>query len=68
MQQSLYDKGLETLQKITGTSGSTVIESLKKISPEIADWIIEFSYGDVLSRTKLIHTFAAIYSSFSETY
>jgi 4-carboxymuconolactone decarboxylase len=53
MEQSRFEKGLETLNKITGSSGSTVVESLKDIAPELADWIIKFSYGDVLSRTKL---------------
>ena len=53
MEQARYEKGLETLEKITGSSGSAVVESLKDIAPELADWIINFSYGDVLSRTNL---------------
>jgi 4-carboxymuconolactone decarboxylase len=48
-----YDRGIEALEKITGASGSTVVENLKDIAPELADWIIEFSYGDVLSRPSL---------------
>jgi 4-carboxymuconolactone decarboxylase len=53
MEQTRFEKGLETLKKITGSSGSAVVESLKDIAPELADWIISFSYGDVLSRTHL---------------
>ncbi|WP_319406121.1 carboxymuconolactone decarboxylase family protein [uncultured Desulfosarcina sp.] len=53
MEQTRFEKGLETLKKITGSSGSAVVESLKDIAPELADWIINFSYGDVLSRTEL---------------
>ena len=53
MEQTRFEKGLETLKKITGSSGSAVVESLKDIAPELADWIINFSYGDVLSRTHL---------------
>jgi 4-carboxymuconolactone decarboxylase len=53
MEHTRYEKGLETLQKITGSTGSAVVENLKGIAPELADWIINFSYGDVLSRTKL---------------
>ena len=48
-----YDRGIEALEKITGASGSTVVEGLKDIAPDLADWIIEFSYGDVLSRPAL---------------
>ncbi len=48
-----YDRGIEALEKITGASGSTVVAGLKDIAPDLADWIIEFSYGDVLSRPAL---------------
>ena len=53
MKQSRFEKGLETLKKITDSSGSAVVESLKDIAPDLADWIINFSYGDVLSRNQL---------------
>lgn len=53
MEQKRFDKGLKTLEKITGSSGMTVIDSLKEIAPDLSEWIISFSYGDVLSRTKL---------------
>lgn len=53
MEQHRYEKGLKTLKKITASSGSAVIEGLKDIAPDLADWIINFSYGDVLSRPNL---------------
>lgn len=53
MKQTRLEKGLETLKKITDSSGSAVVESLKDIAPDLADWIISFSYGDVLSRNQL---------------
>ena len=53
MEQTRFDKGLKTLKKITDSSGTAVIDSLKEIAPELSEWIIAFSYGDVLSRTKL---------------
>ena len=53
MEQARYQTGLDTLEKITASSGSAVVESLKDIAPDLADWIIKFSYGDVLSRNKL---------------
>lgn len=45
--------GEETLSAITGGTGAAVVESLKDIAPDLADWIISFSYGDVMSRPGL---------------
>src|SRR6478735_8795469 len=45
--------GESTLAAITGGSGAAVVESLKDIAPDLAEWIISFSYGDVLSRPGL---------------
>lgn len=53
MKLSRYDKGIKTLGKITGVPESQVVENLKQTVPELADWIIEFAYGQVLSREKL---------------
>lgn len=53
MEDARYQTGLDALGKITGASGSAVVESLKDIAPDLADWIIQFSYGDVLSRGNL---------------
>lgn len=46
-------RGQEALAAITGGTGAAVVESLKDIAPDLADWIIEFSYGDVMSRPGL---------------
>ena len=46
-------RGEETLEKITGQSGRNVVDSLKDISPELGDWIIDFAYGDVFSDTSV---------------
>ncbi|VFR57948.1 4-carboxymuconolactone decarboxylase [plant metagenome] len=43
-------RGQETLEKITGAEGRRVVDSLREISPELGDWIVDFSYGDVFSR------------------
>jgi len=45
--------GEETLSAITGGTGAAVVESLKDIAPDLAEWIISFSYGDVMSRPGL---------------
>jgi 4-carboxymuconolactone decarboxylase len=46
-------RGLRTLSEITGQSGSAVVDSLRDIAPDLADWIIDFSYGDVMARPGL---------------
>ena len=53
MEDTRFEKGLKTLKKITGAPGSAVVDGLTKIAPELSDWIVAFSYGDVLSRTTL---------------
>ncbi len=61
-----YKKGIKVLEKITRTDGKEVIDSLKDIAPDLANFIIEFSYGDILSRegldlkTKELATVAAL--------
>lgn len=58
--------GLVTLKSITGGSGEAVVESLKDIAPDFADWIVAFAYGDVMARpglgkpTRQIATVAAL--------
>ncbi len=59
-------RGEETLAKITGAEGRKVIDSLRRISPDLGDWIIDFAYGDVFSRpgpslcTRELATIAAL--------
>ena len=52
-QESRHDIGEAMLGKITGGTGNSVVDSLKDIAPDLAEWIISFSYGDVLSRPGL---------------
>ncbi|MEN2396480.1 carboxymuconolactone decarboxylase family protein [Pseudomonas halotolerans] len=59
-------KGVETLEKITGATGNSVVNSLSDISPELGEWIVDFAYGDVFSRpgvalgTRELATIAAL--------
>jgi 4-carboxymuconolactone decarboxylase len=46
-------RGLRALSEITGSTGEGVVDSLRDIAPDLANWIIDFSYGDVLSRPGL---------------
>ncbi|MBI4814561.1 MAG: carboxymuconolactone decarboxylase family protein [Methanobacterium sp.] len=45
-----YNRGWERLKEIDGEAGEAVLESLKDIAPDLARYIIEFSFGDVYSR------------------
>ncbi|MBO0803148.1 MAG: carboxymuconolactone decarboxylase family protein [Nocardiopsaceae bacterium] len=45
-----YERGLEALRQIDGHVGEQVIASLADIAPDLARYIIEFSFGDVYSR------------------
>lgn len=46
-------RGMRALAEITGEAGVAVVEGLRSIAPDFADWIIDFSYGDVMTRPGL---------------
>ena len=46
-------RGLRALAAITGESGAAVVDGLRDIAPDFADWIVDFSYGDVMARPGL---------------
>ena len=48
-----HARGLRALQEITGATGPEVVESLRDIAPDFADWIVDFSYGEVMTRPGL---------------
>ena len=51
-----YDRrqrGTAALETITGGGTAKLVESLKDLAPELADWIIDFAYGDVVARPQL---------------
>jgi 4-carboxymuconolactone decarboxylase len=61
-----HARGLQALAEITGATGESVIESMRDLAPDLADWIVDFSYGDVMSRpgldrrTRQLATIAAL--------
>lgn len=48
-----FNKGWNKLKEIDGEAGTKVIESLKDISPDLGEYIIEYGFGDVYSRNTL---------------
>jgi 4-carboxymuconolactone decarboxylase len=53
MKSERYKIGWNKLAEIDGEQGERVVEALKDISPEFADLLIEFPFGDVYSRPGL---------------
>jgi len=48
-----YERGWRKLQEVDGEAGTRVVESLAKIAPDFARYIIEFPFGDIYSRPGL---------------
>ena len=46
-------RGLSTINELTGATGEQLVESIRSLAPDLADWIIDFAYGDVASRQAL---------------
>ena len=53
MKSQRYKTGWNKLAEIDGEQGEKVVEALKEISPDFADLLIEFPFGDVYSRPGL---------------
>lgn len=48
-----HEIGEDALSAITGGNSTVVVESLKDIAPDLAEWIISFAYGEVMARPGL---------------
>lgn len=46
-------RGLRALAEHAGEPGLAAVDALREVAPDFADWIVDFSYGDVLSRPGL---------------
>ncbi len=53
MKDQRFIDGEKVLNQVTKSDGFSVIESLKGIAPDLGNWIIQFAYGDVISRDKI---------------
>ena len=50
---SRLERGKRALAEIDGEAGQKVLASLADIAPDFADYILEFSFGDIYSRPGL---------------
>lgn len=53
MKSARFEKGQSVLNVVTKSDGLAVINGLMDISPELGNWIVEFAYGDVISRSEI---------------
>jgi len=53
MSEDRYERGWKKLKEINSEAGEQVVGSLKDIAPDMARYVIEFPFGDVLSRPGL---------------
>lgn len=48
-----YQRGYQKLAEIDGQAGENIIAALQDVSPELAQYTIEFPFGDIYSRPNL---------------
>jgi 4-carboxymuconolactone decarboxylase len=53
MEETRYRRGLEAVRKLDEGNAARLEEALKEIAPDLYRYIIEFAFGDILSRPGL---------------
>lgn len=48
-----HARGVAALEIITGGGTAKLVEGLQDLAPELSDWVIDFAYGEVVSRPQL---------------
>lgn len=51
--QEIHERGLKRLYEVDAEAGERVIESLQDISPDLANYVIDFGFGQIYSREGL---------------
>jgi 4-carboxymuconolactone decarboxylase len=46
-------RGARLLYDMLGESGEMTLRGLRELAPDLADWMVEFSYGEVMARPGL---------------
>jgi 4-carboxymuconolactone decarboxylase len=52
-QSERYRRGIELVKQLYGEVGAKTLDSLQENAPQLADYIVEFVFGDVFSRPQL---------------
>lgn len=53
MSEDRSELGKKTFEKITGDVGKRFLENLREVSPDFADYLVEFPFGAIYSRPGL---------------
>ena len=53
MESIRFAQGSDLLSRIDGKGGTSVIESLADIAPDVGRYIVEFAFGDIYARPAL---------------
>lgn len=48
-----YERGLAAMNAIDGEAGAKVVEALQDVAPDLARYIIEFTFGEIYPRPRL---------------
>ncbi len=48
-----YERGIAVLDSISAESGRAMVDQMRKIAPALANWAVEWGYGEVVSRPQL---------------
>ncbi len=52
-EKTVGELGRKRMQEILGNSADKIVENFRKISPDFADYIVNFAYGDIYARSGL---------------
>ena len=52
MESIRFAQGSDLLSRIDGEGGTSVIESLADIAPDVGRYIVEFAFGDIYARPR----------------
>lgn len=53
MNSDRYQRGLNKIREIDGDAAEKSVEGLKQLDPDLARYVVEFGFGEVLSRDGL---------------
>jgi 4-carboxymuconolactone decarboxylase len=53
MDNDRYERGKELLDRVNPKGAARLVENLRDIAPDMADYVFEFAYGDIYSRPGL---------------
>jgi len=53
MKNDRYERGLQKLKEIEENAAENILESVRDIAPDFGRYIVEFPFGDILSRPGL---------------